>query len=619
MHEGKSLITDALGEKAQDSSRVVLVTGSTGSGKSLMIGRLITELTLMTVPKKAAAQRLAQQMACERGEAPGLSIGFQFKNRQAKSQHTQILITTEGTALRLLDSLAASLRYLVIDEVHEQTANTELLLALAKYQLLPRHPRLRLVLISSTSNVEDLHRYFQRHLPVRVKLPSLKHTIHTEYLEDSNGYVLFDELSPGAGGPGMEDSEVESICVQASKYFLRGDGDILIFLPGKKEITLVQRRVKEKDRLVVLHGTSAQRDMKEFGTVRGDWEVPRIILATNIAESSITFPNLKYVIDSGYVKRSYQEYGAEKLTMERISQAEAVQRQGRAGRTQSGTCFRNYTKEEFLGFRKYPESSVARTRIDSLVLMEKAYSLESPKYLSQIPHRRVQEAAAYLRGIGAFRCFSGLSHKGRYLFRCGVGTDLGHFLWTSRTASHLLALLSVSLISAYRECLTHLSEDSYLKKPINCQNLKELISGKFLAEALGLKTLPEPCTSSCEASTSADFSIYVHVLLESIRHSASLPWCRANNLDQGLLLEAASTLRSLGASHAVKSAGCFCSLNQDLTAAFPAHTAVQVPGTCSYTVPNNAHFLKPLLAHDSSSLGYLFVFDSTTLVHVWNR
>src|ERR1700733_10335606 len=332
--------------KALAERQVLIVAGDTGSGKStqlpqycLELGRGTAGLIAHTQPRRLAARALAARVAEELGQPLGRSVGFRVRFADQVSDATRLVLMTDGLLLAELTSDPLLQRYdtVIIDEAHERTLNVDLLMGVLR-RLLPRRPDLKVIVTSATLDVERISRFFDD-API-ISVSGRNYPIEVRYRESPD-----DAEDPDL--PAAVLAAYQEIATEPGQI---GSGDVLVFLPGEREIRdvgeLLQRELQASvDVLELYSRLSWEQQSKIFQ--RGSRQ--RIVLATNVAETSITVPGIRAVIDSGLarISRYSVRNRLQRLPIEPISRASADQRKGRCGRLGAGLCLRLYSLDDF--------------------------------------------------------------------------------------------------------------------------------------------------------------------------------------------------------------------------------------------------------------------------------
>ncbi|KAF9157020.1 DEAH-box ATP-dependent RNA helicase prp22 [Actinomortierella ambigua] len=414
---------------AIQSNNVLVVIGETGSGKTTQLPRYIAEEFRdkrigVTQPRRIAATSVAKRVAEEYGCRLGDTVGYTIRFDDTTSSRTRLKYMTDGVLLReaTLDPLLEQYDLLVIDEAHERTVETDVLFGLLK-RTRARRPGLKLIVMSATLNVTKFSDFFDEcpifTIPGRVYPVDILHSHDNKKL-------------------GLLKSEYVSKCVNTVMHILRkevkpGDvGDILVFLTGQAEI---ERACKDLEKTILeqegQHAKTmldelqilplyASMEMIDQATIFG--RTPRgcrkVIFATNIAQTSVTIPNIRFVVDSGFVKQKMYDAvtGMDALLVVPISKAAATQRAGRAGRTQHGVCFRMYSRESFdteMESETVPE--IMRTGLSGTVLSLKSLGIvdiNGFEFLDRPHQGELMSALRELYLIGAIDRFGQMTEVG---------------------------------------------------------------------------------------------------------------------------------------------------------------------------------------------------------------
>jgi len=448
----ESLPVHARREQIADSIRrhpVVVISGATGSGKSTQIPKICLELGRglagmigHTQPRRIAAQALANRISSELGTSTGDLVGYQVRFVDRTSPRTLIKLMTDGLLLRELESDPLLLRYdtLIIDEAHERNLNVDFLLGVCK-RLLPRRPDLRLVVTSATIETQRFAEFFGG-APV-IDVEGQAHPVEIRY----RPLAEEDEEAPPL--PEAVRDAIEEL--QADSRGIRGDA--LVFLPGEKQI-LETRDLLTRSRIdwdvLPLYGRLAGPDQDKVFAAH---QRRRVVLATNVAETSLTIPGVRFVIDAGLARVSRYSARAkfQRLPIEPIAQASADQRRGRCGREGEGICVRLYSEEDYLARPRYTEPEILRTNLASLVLQMAALGLGGPEdfpFLDAPDARLLNDGYRLLQELGAVDGDRRITRLGRQMAALPVDPRLARVLVESgRTGCLEQALVIVAFLS----------------------------------------------------------------------------------------------------------------------------------------------------------------------------
>ncbi|ENV12660.1 ATP-dependent helicase HrpA [Acinetobacter schindleri NIPH 900] len=408
---------DKLIEAIQEH-QVIIVAGETGSGKTtqlpqiaMLAGRGLTGLIGHTQPRRLAARSVSQRIAEEVGEKLGESISFKVRFNEQGSQDSLVRLMTDGILLAELanDRFLTKYDTIIIDEAHERSLNIDFIMGYLK-QLLPRRKDLKVIITSATLDVNRFSNYFNgapifevegRSYPVELRYrPISEMTIGGS---DDDEFDDFEENLPRAVVAAVEE------CFQdAQEKGHPEHADILIFASTEQEIrelqeTLIKHGPRHTEVLPLYARLALAEQQKIFNPSGGG---RRIIIATNVAETALTVPNIRYVIDSGFARISRYNYRSrvQRLPIEAISQAAANQRKGRCGRIAPGVCIRLYSEEDFLSRPEFTEPEIKRTNLASVILQMQSLklgSLEEFDFIEPPDHRLVNDGRKLLIELGA--------------------------------------------------------------------------------------------------------------------------------------------------------------------------------------------------------------------------
>ncbi|WP_193105340.1 ATP-dependent RNA helicase HrpA [Brachybacterium sp. FME24] len=461
-------------------NQVVVIAGATGSGKTTQIPKMLLELGYgqgsrlvgHTQPRRIAARSVAQRIASEMGEKLGEgTVGFQVRFTRETGRGTRLKLMTDGILLAEIgrDRLLKRYDAIIIDEAHERSLNIDVILGYLR-QILPQRPDLKIIITSATIDPERFAEHFGRTLPSgeRENAPIIEVSGRTYPVEIRYRPLVLeadveedDELEDIHS---VERDLTQAITDAVDELAAEGPGDMLVFLPGEREIREISdaltthlglgtkgRAALPVEVLPLFGRLSAQDQQKIFspppaGTYR------RIILSTNVAETSLTVPGITYVIDAGLarISRYSQRTKVQRLPIEPISQASADQRSGRSGRTAPGIAIRLYSQEDFEGRDEFTEPEILRTSLASVVLLMTSLGLgdvESFAFVEPPATRAITDGVRLLDELGAIED-APKDPGGRRLTR--VGTTLARFPLDPRMAR---MLIEAHRLGALREAL----------------------------------------------------------------------------------------------------------------------------------------------------------------------
>ena len=432
--------------------QVLVVCGETGSGKTtqlpkacLAAGRGRQGLIGHTQPRRIAARSVAARLAEELGVPHGSEVGFQVRFSTAANEETVVKVMTDGILLAEIRADRMLSRYdtLILDEAHERSLNIDFLLGYLK-QLLPRRPDLRLVVTSATLDPERIAAFLDNAPIIEVSGRGYPIEVRHLPLEADAEDDLDLDLNAGL---------VRAVSGLLDERSLEG-GDILCFLPGEREIhdaaRALQRAVGQRAELLPLFSRLSwqeQRRVFERGSRR------RIILSTNVAETSLTVPGVRAVVDSGLARiaRYSPQARVLRLPVERVSRASADQRAGRCGRTGPGICVRLYAEEDYQAREAFTPPEIQRTHLASVILQMAALGLGE---ISEFPFpdppdlRRITDGVRLLQELRALDAEHRITPLGRKLARLPLDPRLGAMLAeAARRAALTEALVVVAFLS----------------------------------------------------------------------------------------------------------------------------------------------------------------------------
>ncbi|RPE42677.1 ATP-dependent helicase HrpA [Streptomyces sp. Ag109_O5-1] len=383
--------------------QVVIVAGETGSGKTTQIPKICLELGRgvrgmigHTQPRRIAARTVAERVAEELRTPLGESVGWKVRfTDQVNPDATFIKLMTDGILLAEIQTDRELRAYdtIIIDEAHERSLNIDFLLGYLA-QLLPKRPDLKVVITSATIDPERFSRHFGD-API-VEVSGRTYPVEVRYRP------LLEEDSEDA-----DRDQITAICDAVEELQGEGRGDILVFLSGEREIRdTADALEKKKYRFTEVLPLYARLSHAEQHRVFQPHTGRRIVLATNVAETSLTVPGIKYVIDPGFARISRYSHRTkvQRLPIEPISQASANQRKGRCGRTSDGICIRLYDEEDFLGRPEFTDAEILRTNLASVILQMTAAGLgdiEKFPFIDPPDHRNIRDGVQLLQELGA--------------------------------------------------------------------------------------------------------------------------------------------------------------------------------------------------------------------------
>ncbi len=361
--------------------QVVIVAGETGSGKTTQLPKICLELGRgrrtrsgggligHTQPRRIAARSVAERIASELGTELGDLVGYQVRFTDRTSRASRVKLMTDGILLAELqrDRMLKKYDTIIIDEAHERSLNIDFLLGYLK-RLLPRRPDLKLIITSATIDVDRFAKHFDA--PV-VEVSGRTYPVEVRY----RPLMAFDDEDDE--GEVVVRDQTEAIVDAVKELSAEGPGDILVFLPGEREIRDTADALGDLDKpghrktleVVPLYSRLSAAEQHKVFSSHGA-SVRRVVLATNVAETSLTVPGIRYVVDTGVarISRYSVRTKVQRLPIEAISQASANQRSGRCGRVEAGIAVRLYSEEDFEGRPEFTDPEILRTNLASVIL-----------------------------------------------------------------------------------------------------------------------------------------------------------------------------------------------------------------------------------------------------------
>ncbi|PDP86964.1 ATP-dependent RNA helicase HrpA [Glycomyces fuscus] len=400
---------DDIAEAIRDH-QVVIVAGETGSGKTTQLPKICLELgrgvmgTIgHTQPRRLAARTVAERIAEEIGTPLGETVGYKVRFTDSSSDSTLVKLMTDGILLAEIqhDRMLRQYDTLIIDEAHERSLNVDFLLGYLK-QLLPRRPDLKVVITSATIDPERFSRHFDD-API-VEVSGRTYPVEVRYRPISEEILDPEEKNPGGG---TDRDQTQAILDAVDELGREAPGDVLVFLSGEREIrdtaeALEKKKLPNTEILPLYARLSTGEQRRVWSSHSGR----RIVLATNVAETSLTVPGIKYVIDPGTARISRYSHRTkvQRLPIEAVSQASANQRKGRCGRVSEGICIRLYSEEDFLSRPEYTDPEILRTNLASVILQMAALGLGDVAafpFVDGPDHRQIKDGVNLLTELGA--------------------------------------------------------------------------------------------------------------------------------------------------------------------------------------------------------------------------
>ncbi|WP_163162454.1 ATP-dependent RNA helicase HrpA [Arthrobacter sp. Alg241-R88] len=408
------------------ANQVTIIAGETGSGKTTQIPKMCLELGLgengligHTQPRRLAARTVAERIAEELGVDIGQEVGFQVRFTGEVSRNTKVKLMTDGILLAEIqrDKLLRKYNAIIIDEAHERSLNIDFILGYLK-RILPQRPDLKVIITSATIDPERFANHFGTpDVPAPIiEVSGRTYPVEIRYRPLSQAPAGTDEENASDDELEEDRDPLDAVCDAVDELAAEAPGDILVFFSGEREIRdaadALQSRIQSNRRLA---GTEilplfARLSLQEQHKVFHPGNKRRIVLATNVAETSLTVPGIKYVIDTGTARISRYSHRTkvQRLPIERVSQASANQRSGRCGRVSDGIAIRLYSEEDFESRPRFTDPEILRTNLAAVILQMTAMGVaRGPKDVENFPFveppetRAINDGVTLLRELGA--------------------------------------------------------------------------------------------------------------------------------------------------------------------------------------------------------------------------
>ncbi|NBA97917.1 ATP-dependent RNA helicase HrpA [Pseudomonas sp. R5(2019)] len=443
-------------KKLVDEHQVVIIAGETGSGKTTQLPKICLELgrgqhglIAHTQPRRIAARSVATRVAEELGTPLGALVGYQVRFEDQSDANTLVKLMTDGILLAETQHDRFLERYdtIIVDEAHERSLNIDFLLGYLK-TLLPRRPDLKVIITSATIDLERFSEHFDK-API-IEVSGRTYPVDTWYRpltaeQDEEGNRVEDDLTVDQAILATLD---EIAAFERSEG--KRPGDVLVFLPGEREIRdaaemLRKAQLKHTEILPLYARLSPAEQQKIFQSHPGR----RVVLATNVAETSLTVPGIRYVIDSGTARISRYSYRAkvQRLPIEAVSQASANQRKGRCGRVEPGICIRLYSEEDFNGRPEFTDPEILRTNLAAVILQMlhlRLGAIDAFPFIEPPDGKAISDGFNLLQELSAVTRENQLTPLGRQLARLPVDPRLGRMLLEGARLGSLQEVLIVA-------------------------------------------------------------------------------------------------------------------------------------------------------------------------------
>ncbi|MDD1791392.1 ATP-dependent RNA helicase HrpA, partial [Burkholderia gladioli] len=487
--------------RAIAANQVVIVCGETGSGKTTQLPKICLELGRglgaggkgligHTQPRRLAASSTGRRIAEELGTPFGEVVGYKVRFTDNLAPGASVKLMTDGILLAetQTDPLLRAYDTLIIDEAHERSLNIDFLLGYLK-QILPRRPDLKLIVTSATIDAERFARHFgseEKPAPV-FEVSGRLYPVEMRYrpIADDRPAAIRNAEGAASGRDRQKSAReaerdlMDGIVDAVDELCREGPGDVLVFLPGEREIreaaeALRKHHPPHTEILPLFARLSAGDQERVFKASNAR----RIVLATNVAETSLTVPGIRYVVDTGLarVKRYSYRNKVEQLQVESISQAAANQRAGRCGRVADGICIRLYEEADYLARARFTDPEILRSSLAAVILRMKSLhlsSIESFPFIEPPPGRAIADGYQLLNELGAVDDDNALTPLGRELARLPLDPRVGRMILAARDQQALREVLIIA---------SALSVQDPRDRPIEAQEQADQAHRKFADE-----------------------------------------------------------------------------------------------------------------------------------------
>ena len=463
--------------RAIEQNQVVIIAGETGSGKTtqipkicLELGRGIEGMIGHTQPRRIAARTVASRIADELNSQVGDLVGYKVRFTDQVSDNSYIKLMTDGVLLAEMqnDRLLRQYDTLIIDEAHERSLNIDFILGYLK-QILPKRPDLKVIITSATIDPERFAQHFCS--PTGKPAPIIEVSGRTYPVE-----MLYRPLNENADD---EADVISGILAAVDELSAFGQGDILVFLNGEREIrdtayALEKAKLKHTQILPLYSRLTVQEQNRIFQPHTGR----NIVLATNVAETSLTVPGIKYVIDPGTARISRYSYRTkvQRLPIEAISQASANQRAGRCGRVSEGVCIRLYSEDDYLNRPEFTDPEILRTNLATVILQMLALDLGN---ISEFPFVQAPDNRNINDGVRLLEELNAINHQAEHGQLTKVGRMLAKFPVDPRLAKMVLTAIDTGCIEQIFVIVSALSIQDPRERPHEKQQAADEKHSRF--------------------------------------------------------------------------------------------------------------------------------------------
>jgi len=482
--------------RAIEANQVVIVSGETGSGKTTQLPKICLSLGRglgaggsgligHTQPRRIAASATGRRIAEELGTPFGEVVGYKVRFTDNLAPGASVKLMTDGILLAetQTDPLLKAYDTIIIDEAHERSLNIDFLLGYLK-EILPKRPDLKLIVTSATIDAQRFARHFgsdEKPAPV-IEVSGRLYPVEVRYRpiqEESEAIRNAQGNAPKRNDRKTDRDLMEGIVDAVDELCRAGPGDVLVFLPGEREIrdaaeALRKHHPPHTEILPLFARLSAQEQERVFKPSNAR----RIVLATNVAETSLTVPGIRYVVDTGMarVKRYSYRNKVEQLQIEPVSQAAANQRAGRCGRVADGVCIRLYDEADFQARPRFTDPEILRSSLAAVILRMKSLHLtaiETFPFIEPPPGRAIADGYQLLNELGAVDDDNALTSLGRELARLPLDPRVGRMILAARDHHALSEMLVIA---------SALSVQDPRDRPIEAQEQADQAHRQFVDE-----------------------------------------------------------------------------------------------------------------------------------------
>ncbi|MGB9109497.1 MAG: ATP-dependent RNA helicase HrpA, partial [Telluria sp.] len=445
--------------------QVIIVSGETGSGKTTQLPKICLELGRgekgmigHTQPRRIAASSTAKRIAFELGTPLGEHVGYKVRFNDTLQPGAWVKLMTDGILLAetQTDPLLKAYDTIIIDEAHERSLNIDFLLGYLK-QILPRRPDLKIIITSATIDADRFARHFgtlEKPVPV-IEVSGRLYKVEVRYRPVDRDPVAApgnDAGKPTNKAQAARDKRdlIDAVVDGVDELCRLGQGDVLVFLPGEREIRdCAEALRKQHPPHVEILPLFARLSVEEQDRVFKTTNARRIVLSTNVAETSLTVPGIRYVVDSGLarVKRYSYRNKVEQLQVEPIAQSAANQRAGRCGRVADGVCIRLYEEQDFLQRPKFTEPEILRSSLAAVILRMKSLHLtdvETFPFVESPQGRAIADGYQLLQELGAVDDANALTGMGRKLAKLPLDPRVGRMILAASDNNCLTEMLIIA-------------------------------------------------------------------------------------------------------------------------------------------------------------------------------